>query len=570
MDPVKNFAKATVSTGYDQAAVSIVLSAGHGARFPDPAADGAFNLVWWNSTDYADPSDDPNVEVVRCTARSTDTLTITRGQEGTAPQTHNTAGKTYKVALAFTKRSHDLIRTSLLLVDVRDKGAVLDGTTDDTAAFQNAIDAIGTMGGKVIFQQGKARIASNLTVNKYVTISGGVIPDVNAPADIPDLSGIRLNSAATITLKEGAGIENCLLYRYGMTFPAADDSLFAGTAITGDGSGTFVKDSMIIGFNKLFYSTGWRRINLKNIRGDGHNGIEIANLDDICHLENIHLWPWATVGVGDNERSGTAYYIHDTVTGDWTMLLKCFAHGYKYGFILDDLIVATLIGCGCEAPDLIAGSIGYQITGAASKISLLNCKAGAFDFAGAFITSSGAHIEFENFIAWLNTTFGIAHGGASSLSILGGFINGSAHGIYIDHATARMLIDDVRFDTIGTRPITFNVANPNVIIGKNDYGNFTGLPIGGDSIPTIASGATITLPNWGDEFIITGTADITSITASWPKRKVTLIFSGTAATNGLVDGSNLKIGGTFAYSPDDAIDLICDGTNWYQRGRSAN
>jgi hypothetical protein len=104
VDPVKNFAKVTVSIGYNAVATSIVLSTGDGALLPQPSSDGAFNLVWWNSTDYADPSDDPNKEIVRCTTRSTDTLAVTRAQEGTSASTKNTAGKTYKMILAPTAK----------------------------------------------------------------------------------------------------------------------------------------------------------------------------------------------------------------------------------------------------------------------------------------------------------------------------------------------------------------------------------------------------------------------------------------------------------------------------------
>ena len=102
LDPVKNFAKVVVSTTYDAAATSIILAAGDGAKLPAPATDGAFNLVWYNFTDYPDPSDDPNVEIVRVTARTTDTLTVTRAQEGTTASTKSEAGKTYKMILALT------------------------------------------------------------------------------------------------------------------------------------------------------------------------------------------------------------------------------------------------------------------------------------------------------------------------------------------------------------------------------------------------------------------------------------------------------------------------------------
>lgn len=109
MDPVKNFAKCVVSAGYDADDVTIALTSGEGAKLPQPSTDGAFNLVWYNASDYGDPADDPSKEIVRVTARSTDTLTVTRAQEGTSAATHNTSGKTYKMILALTKYTYDQI-----------------------------------------------------------------------------------------------------------------------------------------------------------------------------------------------------------------------------------------------------------------------------------------------------------------------------------------------------------------------------------------------------------------------------------------------------------------------------
>ncbi len=107
LDPTKNFAKVNVSTGYDASATSIVLETDEGAKLPDPSTDGNFNVVWYNASDYGDPSDDPNVEIVRVTGKSTDTLTVTRAQEDTTAKTHNTSGKTYKMILAITKKMMD-------------------------------------------------------------------------------------------------------------------------------------------------------------------------------------------------------------------------------------------------------------------------------------------------------------------------------------------------------------------------------------------------------------------------------------------------------------------------------
>jgi hypothetical protein len=100
LDSVANFIKLTVSTGYDQNATSILLHSGGSLL---PAAP--FNMTWWNSSDFPDPSNDPNVEIVRVTAVSGNTLTIARAQEGTVASTKNAAGKTYQIILGITAKT---------------------------------------------------------------------------------------------------------------------------------------------------------------------------------------------------------------------------------------------------------------------------------------------------------------------------------------------------------------------------------------------------------------------------------------------------------------------------------
>lgn len=90
---------------------------------------------------------------------------------------------------------------------------------------------------------------------------------------------------------------------------------------------------------------------------------------------------------------------------------------------------------------------------------------------------------------------------------------------------------------------------------------------GGLAWRDVASAATITLPPLGSLFRITGTTGITSLTASWNGREVTLRF---ASTPTLTDGSNLRLAGNLVATADDTISLVCDGTNWYEVRRSVN
>jgi hypothetical protein len=103
LDQVANFIKVVVALGHGVSDTSIDLATGQGAKLPDPAS-GQYNLVWWNATDYADPADDPNVEIVRVTARLNDTITVTRAQEGTTATQKQNVGKIYKMQLALTAK----------------------------------------------------------------------------------------------------------------------------------------------------------------------------------------------------------------------------------------------------------------------------------------------------------------------------------------------------------------------------------------------------------------------------------------------------------------------------------
>lgn len=103
LDSFTNFGIGTLSAGITSGATSLSVTAGQGARFPNPTGSvQPFEAVIYDATNYTNPSDDPNHEIVRCTARSTDTLTITRAQEGTSAVAHNTAATTYKIALTNT------------------------------------------------------------------------------------------------------------------------------------------------------------------------------------------------------------------------------------------------------------------------------------------------------------------------------------------------------------------------------------------------------------------------------------------------------------------------------------
>ncbi len=81
----------------------------------------------------------------------------------------------------------------------------------------------------------------------------------------------------------------------------------------------------------------------------------------------------------------------------------------------------------------------------------------------------------------------------------------------------------------------------------------------------VASGGAITLPTDGNLFKVTGTTNITSITAV-AGLEVRLWFAGILT---VVNGGNLRLDGDYVTAVDRTLTLACyDGTNWYEVSRS--
>lgn len=135
LDPARNFAVCQLSVGYDFAATSLVALAGCAAKLPVPSSDGPFNLVWFNATDYVRPDLDPAVEIIRATALSGETLTVTRAQEGTTAVNHNLVGRVYQLVLAPTaKLVTDLNRAGSVTFAGGETSTTITGLTGLSAA----------------------------------------------------------------------------------------------------------------------------------------------------------------------------------------------------------------------------------------------------------------------------------------------------------------------------------------------------------------------------------------------------------------------------------------------------
>jgi hypothetical protein len=310
------------------------------------------------------------------------------------------------------------------VVSVKDFGAVGDGVTNDTAAIQAAIDYVAAAGGGTVVFSDKHLIDSNLTIKDYVCVRGPLdLADEILPGNTADYDSKRgvllVNSAATISLLDGASISNCLVLRKGLNLPFIDATsatagvaAFSGTAFTVNGAGTYFHHLMILGFNKAIYSSNNERIRCEYINGDCTNGIEIRVCYDISYVENCHFWPWTTTHQGWTTntlltRSGAAYKF--AAVGDWSKFTNCFSFGYAEGFVIDSCDHVQLIGCGTDHVAAISGntSVGYTTSGTSRNTSFIGCQAAA-QGTGILVNSTTSHAhKISNCDFWGNDTYNI-------------------------------------------------------------------------------------------------------------------------------------------------------------------
>ena len=82
---LSNNAFGTLAASINSSATSITLTTGQGARFPSLSAGDYFYATLIDTSN--------NLEIVKCTARSTDVLTVTRAQESTTARAYSTGDR---------------------------------------------------------------------------------------------------------------------------------------------------------------------------------------------------------------------------------------------------------------------------------------------------------------------------------------------------------------------------------------------------------------------------------------------------------------------------------------------
>jgi hypothetical protein len=227
---------------------------------------------------------------------------------------------------------------------VREFGARGDGQTDDTEAFQRAIDAAGEAGGgRVHVPAGRYLIGGHLTVPQAVTLEG----TFDAPARTLDTFGrmerepgsILLATAGKgeedgqpfITLLLNAHLRGLIVYYPEQEVPPVP---YPWT-VRGIGDNVSITNVLLINpYQAVDFGThpvGRHYINGLYAQAL-KTGLFIDQCFDVGRVENVHFWPFWRAEEDLREwmqANATAFIIGRT---DWQYMTNCFTIWYNVGF----------------------------------------------------------------------------------------------------------------------------------------------------------------------------------------------------------------------------------------------
>ena len=509
------------------------------------------------------------------------TFTLFDGPNGTGNQLWTT-----------TYVNNPQVQPGATTLDVRAFGVTGNGTTDDTAALQTALNSLSPGSAANIANGLKVYVAGNLTIPANITLKGpqsfvGTMTSNSINAPYQTMGGqISLASSATITMNAGSCIDGLLIVQHGLTFPQTNATNYAGTAITYNGDDCTVKNCMILAFNQGITSSGFQRPKAFDLLMDNVSGISFSGSLDITHVERVHMWNFGTTTPGyslaSTQRTGTAFNIN--ADGSGAKLIDCFCFGYNTGFATQGTgdVGQTFLNCWADSTGTYG--TGFAVTGGATDTKLTACQASGCITGYLFSLNSGLKATMTDCNAWGNQTHGIlsGSGNAGDIIIRGGFLRNNSNAIsYSNAGGAGILdVDEVAFDNSNSLTFNVTVATTNLRIGsQNDFSNIaTGTQLIGTStnvaLPTIASVANLLIPDTGSDFIISGNFNgVGTLTYGWAGRLVTLFFTGTPQINGSTGAYNAMrlAGGAASFTPaaGGTLTLKHNGVQWYEIGRAA-
>lgn len=231
--------------------------------------------------------------------------------------------------------------------DVRGFGAVGDGKTDDTAAFQKALDAAGNVGVGVVYApRGNYFFAGNLNVPNAVTLAGmwqsvpahNGIRDRGLPKPTDDGTTFLVTGGAGredgppfITLNTNSTLKGVVLYYPQQNVDDEPKKYPWAIAMRGKNPAVIAVE-MLNPYNGIDATRNERHL-VRDVHGQPiRRGIMVDAIFDIGRIENVHFNPWWSNKpklLGWQKENGEAFIFGRS---DWQYVYNTFCFGYKVGY----------------------------------------------------------------------------------------------------------------------------------------------------------------------------------------------------------------------------------------------
>lgn len=292
-------------------------------------------------------------------------------------------------------------------VDVRDFGALGDGTTNDAPAIQAAIGALGAAGGTVHFGARNYRLNSAITISgNAVRLRGAGFAEGGNPGDG---TWLTVNSTAftpitfTGTASRGSGVHDIAIRQ---NHTAAQNASWAPTAydyffkVVDCYGGVDFDNILLSGINKGIYSRNSGRTDLRRIRGQVFTtGVEIDECYDTCRLMNVHFWPYWSANdhvMRWQQANGDALVFRRV---DGVFVDQSFALGYRsmFRFASSAAGFTRKFSIGQAYADFVKYGVWIDANGTDGQIDALTTQGEIFNAAGAPLAGSiGLYVNAQS------------------------------------------------------------------------------------------------------------------------------------------------------------------------------
>jgi len=231
--------------------------------------------------------------------------------------------------------------------NVRSFGALGDGQTDDTAAFQKALDAAAKAGGGIVYAPvGNYFFAGNLNVPNAVTLAGvwQSVPAHNGlrnrglPKPTDDGTTFLVTGSAGsedgpafITLNTNSTLKGVVLYYPQQNIDDVPKPYPWAIAMRGKNPAVLAVE-MLNPYNGIDASRNERHL-IRDVHGQPlRRGILVDSIYDIGRIENVHFNPWWSMKPKLFQwqmENGEAFIFGKS---DWQYVYNTFCFGYKVGY----------------------------------------------------------------------------------------------------------------------------------------------------------------------------------------------------------------------------------------------